>query len=168
MKLTNMIRDAFIRAAMDDVPRVDYSEQIRTIALADIADQLPKKVRAVWDDTSLRHWVKTQWRIYGGVSMSVPCVDSDKTMLRGEARLEIEKLKKADDKQHDQRRELERKLKGCAYSVTTRKALVVLLPEFEKYLPADEPAALRTLPVVVNVVADFVKAGWPKGETTQA
>jgi hypothetical protein len=168
MKLTNTIRYAFIRAAMNDVPSVDYAEQIRAIALADIADQLPKKVRAVWDDTSLRHWVKTDWRNYGGVSMSVPCGDLEKPLLRVEAGLKINALKKAADTQHNQRQELERKLKGCAYSVTTRKALVALLPEFEKYLPADEPAALRTLPVVANVVADFVKAGWPKGGKNEA
>jgi hypothetical protein len=35
------------------------------------------------------------------------------------------------------------------------------LPEFEKYLPEDEAQAVRALPVVTNVVADFVKAGWP-------
>ena len=59
-------------------------------------------------------------------------------------------------------RSLREKLHGCAYAVTTRKALVDLLPEFEKYLPADDASVCRTLPVVQNVVSDFVKAGWPK------
>lgn len=30
-------------------------------------------------------------------------------------------------------------------------------------VPADEPKALRSLPALANVAADFVKAGWPKG-----
>ena len=51
-----------------------------------------------------------------------------------------------------------------ALGASTRKGLADALPEFEKYLPADEPAAVRSLPVVANVVADFVKAGWPKGK----
>lgn len=45
---------------------------------------------------------------------------------------------------------------------TTRKQAAEVLPEFEKYLPEDEPKALRTLPALANVAADFVKAGWPK------
>lgn len=168
MKLTNTIRDAFIRAAMNDVPSVDYDEQIRAIAMADIVDQLPPKVRAIWNDASLRHWIKTDWNSYGGVSLTHPSFDRLETTLRDEARQKVDELKAAADDQARQRNELKRKLKGCAYSVTTRKALVALLPEFEKYLPADEPAALRTLPVVANVVADFVKAGWPKGGKNEA
>jgi len=35
------------------------------------------------------------------------------------------------------------------------------IQEFENYLPEDEAKAARSLPVVTNVVADFVKAGWP-------
>ena len=60
--------------------------------------------------------------------------------------------------------ELETKLMAAANSCTTRKALVELLPEFEKYLPADQAAACKTLPAVANIMADFVKAGWPKDE----
>jgi hypothetical protein len=48
--------------------------------------------------------------------------------------------------------------------VSTRKALVDLLPEFEKYLPADEAKAIASLPAVANVLSDFVKAGWPKNQ----
>ena len=44
----------------------------------------------------------------------------------------------------------------------TRAALAAALPEFEKYLPADEPKALRSLPSMANVASEFVKAGWPK------
>jgi len=47
------------------------------------------------------------------------------------------------------------------YACTTTKQLRELLPEFDRYLPAEEEKTLRTLPVVQNIVADFVKAGWP-------
>jgi hypothetical protein len=53
-------------------------------------------------------------------------------------------------------------LKSVAYACTTRKQLEEALPEFSNYLPEEEAKAARDLPVVVNVVADFVKAGWPK------
>lgn len=35
MKLTNTIRDAFVRSVMKDVPTVDYKEQAREIMVAD-------------------------------------------------------------------------------------------------------------------------------------
>lgn len=66
--------------------------------------------------------------------------------------------------QETHRSDLERKLKAVAYSMTTRKALADALPEFAKYLPPDEPTATRMLPVVANVAAEFMKAGWPKGK----
>jgi hypothetical protein len=66
--------------------------------------------------------------------------------------------------QVEKRKELRSKLQATADAVTTRKALIDLLPEFEKYLPADEAKAVATLPAVANVLSDFVKAGWPKNQ----
>ena len=43
-----------------------------------------------------------------------------------------------------------------------RAAFVAKLPEFAHYLPAEDAPAGRSLPVVANLVTDFVKAGWPK------
>ena len=174
MKLTNMIRDAFIRAAMDDVPRVDYSEQIRAATLAAVLEITPEPVKVVWNDPKLRQYLDVRHvHLAGNVGVAIPwdCYARNehvRAAIKPEARENLDKLDAALKAQETHRNELERKLKGCAYSVTTRKALVALLPEFEKYLPADEPAALRTLPVVANVVADFVKAGWPKGGKNEA
>ena len=128
MKLTNTIRDAFIRAAMNDVPSVDYTEQIRAIVMADIVDQLPPKVRTIWNDTSLRDWIKTDWNQYVGVSITHPSADRSAKTLSEDVRQKVADLKSASDEQARHRNELERKLRGCAYSVTTRKALVALLP----------------------------------------
>lgn len=85
--------------------------------------------------------------------------------LPGEVKAVVEELEKQNDEQHDSRNNLETKLQAVAESCTTRKALLNALPEFEKYLPADDAAACRSLPVVANVVSDFMKAGWPKGVT---
>ena len=84
MKLTNYIRDAFINSTMNDVPKVDYSEQVQT-----------------------------------------PITEA-----------------------------------------VLSEALAEALPQFAKYLPAEpvKGAAPRSVPVVIDVVEDFVKAGWPKGQ----
>lgn len=172
MRLTNTIRDAFVRAAMQDVPEVDYSESIRKAAVAAAVKALPPAVRKVYDDEKTRPYLETTYLRYGMTSVSVPGRDA----RWNEDDSQLPRITKADDaalnalagsakEQESTRNELERKLRSAAYAVTTRAALVEMLPEFEKYLPADEAAANRTLPVIANIVADFTKAGWPKGKT---
>jgi hypothetical protein len=58
--------------------------------------------------------------------------------------------------------DLQNKLESVAKSCNTRKQLAELLPEFEKYLPADTPAASRSVPAIANLVTEFTKAGWPE------
>lgn len=162
MKLTNTLRDAFIRAAMDDVPSVDYQEKIRVAAQADAVAQLPPKVRTLHADKSLSHYISTENMHFFGTWVNVPCSDrhfklSDKALHQCRA------WEKDGNGQAELRRELKTKLHAVAYACTTRKQLHDMLPEFEKYMPADEVAANRSLPVLANVVSDFVKAGWPKG-----
>lgn len=169
MKLTNTLRDAFIRAAMQDVPTVDYTEQARSLLMADSLAQLPPKVRAIAKDKDLSHFVESGGHHVCGLGYI--------TVFRGrgsdfkpspEVDAKLDALKAAAAAQGQTTKDLRTKIKAVAYSVTTRKALADLLPEFAKYLPADEQAALRTVPVVTNVVTDFVKAGWPKGAKPSA
>ncbi len=164
MRLTNTLRDAFVRAAMDDVPAaVDYTEAIRKAAVDDAVSQLPASVQAIWHN-SKSQYLKTTTLHHGGTSIVVPASSNYnidfKLTLAGQA--VVDKLVTDQRESKKARGALSEKLRAVAYSVTTRKALVDALPEFEKYLPADEAKAIRTLPVVANVVADFMKAGWPK------
>jgi len=166
MRLTYTIRDAFIRAAMHDVPQeIDHSEEIRKLATEDLVAKLHPKIKAVYDDLEIRDWLKTDFNTYGGVSISYP--SREQTWSRMAPKLstgvqsKIDALEKKSKESKKVRDELEYKLRNVAYGVTTRKQLADALPEFEKYLPEDEAKAVRSLPVVTNVVADFVKAGWP-------
>lgn len=169
MKLTKAIREAFIRSVMNDVPTVDYDEQASKLVqdaldtfwvgnIGSLADRekmiqhecisriyyyLPHPLRGTHHyGPSNYRWVEKQPALYEKV-----CA-----------------IAKASQAQIHKRQELQEKIEGVANSVTTRKALAAALPEFEKYLPEDAPAAVRSLPVVQNVVADFVKAGWPKAK----
>lgn len=162
MKLTNTIRDAFVRSAMDDVPSEDFTEQARSLITADAVAALPPKVRAIWNDKTLRHLVATFYcHQHREFTAQVPGCNELK--LSPETMTALDALGGKHVAQITSRRALKDKLRSVAYSVNTRKALVDALPEFEKYLPKDEAAACRTLPVVANVVSEFVKAGWPKG-----
>lgn len=162
MRLTNQIRDAFISGVMRDVPSVDYSEQIRKLLCEDIEAQLPPAVLAIYKDKALCGYVNKSWSSFDtGVSVTYPWSDNITPSITAPTREKVAELGRLSKLQSAARNDLQRKLKNVAYSVTTRKALVQALPEFEKYLPEDEAKAVRTLPVVQNVVADFVKAGWP-------
>lgn len=171
MKLTNTIRDAFVRAAMQDVPEVDYSEDIRKLATQAALRALPPAARKLYEDEKTRQLLQTRFLRYGSVSVSVPGRDpkwneegQGLPVLSAADDAALEALAKKQQEQESTREALSKKLRSAAYAVSTRKALADMLPEFEKYLPADDVAANRSLPVVANIVADFTKAGWPKGK----
>jgi hypothetical protein len=159
MRLTNTIRKAFVRAAMQDVPQIEYDDVIRSFAKKAAIEAMPPEVKKAYKKypdwfADSRHYFND----FGSIYVPIP----DGKSINDEAKLQIQALKHEMQKQTEQRRELERKLASAAMSCTTRKALAELLPEFAKYLPVDEPSAIRTLPAVANIVADFTNAGWPK------
>lgn len=169
MKLTNTIRDAFISAAMSDVPRTDYDEEARKIAGAALDAAFKKAFPGVKIDRLTAG--ETGWLDKCGVNMPgdlgslYTWTPSYRVLERdAETWAKLIELSQKAREQNDIRTSLTSKLKSVAYACTTRKALADALPEFEKYLPADQAAACRTLPAVANVVADFTKAGWPKGK----
>jgi uncharacterized protein (DUF2267 family) len=164
MRLTTTLRDAFVRAAMSDVPQIDYQAMTIKATLADAVAQLPPKVRAIYQDAELSRFVAREDSYNGNAYVRVPCGTSN-FYLSEKAAVEVAKFKAADEAQKAIASALRQKIRACALACSTRKALLEMLPEFEKYLPTDEAAACRTLPVVANVVSDFVKAGWPKGAT---
>lgn len=171
MKLTKFIREAFVSAAMNDVPTVDYTEQIRKEVMRASLAALPNHVRSVWMDEATRPYIKTIYRHYVGQSIAVPGIEGnrwgglpDLPALLAVDELLIDNLVAQHKAQDEQIKALKAKLEATAASCTTRKQLADLLPEFEKYLPADAPAACKTLPAVANIMSEFTKAGWPKGK----
>lgn len=169
MRLTKHIREAFIRAAMNDVPEIDYEGQAQAIAEKAVTAAMPASVRKLLKDKDAEQWISQYWicmpRRFSNFTGYIPRgYNNDLGRLCPEAWTKINELHDLNEKQLEARATLRCKLEACAESVTTRKALAELLPEFEKYLPADERSAIKTLPAVANVVADFAAAGWPKGK----
>lgn len=160
MRLTNTIRDAFIRAVMQNVPSIDYDAQVTKLVQDDIRMQLPAKIREIADDADLRHYLnrETIYTASGLSNVTVYCNGTAK--LSDAAKAEMAALTLKLRAQSSTRDNLKSRLRACAYGVSTRKALAEMLPEFERYLPAGEPAAMRSLPVVANVVNEFKAAGW--------
>ena len=157
MKLTNNLRSAFVRAAMKDVPSVDYTEKAR-----ELVNKLNKEylIKAKIDKADIMRLTSSYFSVAGQTFYLRGVIDIEYSEVKNH--LEINKLNALYDAQRITHRELQRKLEGAIAGCTTRKQAVEALPEFEKYLPEDTVAAMRSLPAIANVVTDFVKAGWPK------
>ena len=153
---------------MHDVPKIDYQEQAHKMAREAIRAQFKKDFPTMDYDAA----GETGW--FESSSISMPHhVDNFYTkvsrgynMLREDEKLwaKLEALSNKKQEQDKNIRVLEARLKGVAYACTTRKQLAEALPEFTSYLPDEEAKAARDLPVVANVLSDFVKAGWPKNQ----
>lgn len=159
MRLTKNMRTAFVRAVMDDVPQVDYDEQIRKAAKDGALALMPPDVLKAYKKHP--EFFDTVGRHIGNVGYYYLPIPGGMELQQVTFK-EITRLYDLKAAQNRSMNELKQKIEAAANACTTLKGLKDLLPEFVKYMPADEPAACRTLPVVQNVVADFVKAGWPK------
>lgn len=162
MKLTNYIRDAFVKAAMADVPKTDYNEQAEKIA----RDQLSEMLKAAFPGVKMSS-KNTSWFLSGSIAMpgdlaTIHGIRPDYECLRlTPSWAKMVELNRLHVEQRVKRNALSSQLRGAAYACNTTKQLRELLPEFDKYLPAEEEKTCRTLPAVANIVADFTKAGWP-------
>lgn len=168
MRLTNYIRDAFVTAAMQDVPKIDYEEQIRKAYTEAHIDAMPPEVAKVYKKHG--EWFNHSYKHVQGVNstFTVPKPQHVEVMLDPKRVAAINLMAEKAKTQRTTRNELADRLKGIAYGATTRKALLEALPEFEKYLPEDTPKASRSVPAIANLVSDFTKAGWPASNKVKA
>lgn len=162
MRLTKTLRQSFVRAAMNDVPEIKYDDEIRKVAKQEAEAMMPPEVAKVYKKNP--EWFESVARYVSGFGyVYLPCPSNMK--MSDSFYEKVKALVESRNTQQNSRNALETKLAAAAESVTTRKALAELLPEFAKYLPADEATTCRSLPAVANLVADFAKAGWPKEQT---
>lgn len=176
MKLTQQIRDAFIRGVMADVPQVDYSGQAKEIFLQAFVDQLPKEIRALYDNPKLKAYVNVCYQYEAPIPTEYhfarcsgfPCRLGELAVEVAKARIAVmEKILPLSEKEKEQsrvREDLVRTLTAVAMSCTTTKALANTLPEFAKYLPSEFEKAKHTLVVIQDVSKKFKEAGWPAGK----
>lgn len=165
MRLTNFLRDSFVRAAMADVPKVNYEDQAQGIARAFMKAEFSRIFPKIDMNGEALSWLnKTSVDMPGSIG-NVHCVSPEWGYLKGKPVWEeLQKLAALNSEQNAKHRDLRDRLNSVAYACTTRKQLLEALPEFEAYLPAEEAKAAKNLPALANVLSDFVKAGWPKNQ----
>lgn len=162
MRLNNLTRNAFVKAAIDDVPQVNYSEQIESLLLKDAVDQLPPKIRAIWKDRELQHFVTT-FNYWHGMGVGNVALPGEKYEASDAVKDQIRHLLELKKQQDEKISGLRQMLRSVAYGAQTCKQLIEQLPEFERYLPEREVTA-RDVPVIANLVAAFASAGWKPAE----
>jgi hypothetical protein len=152
------MRDAFINAVLLDVPKIDYASKIAKTILDDAIKQFPPSVAKAYKEfpeyfENKGIYQEGYGRIYGPFGNK---------KLTEEGAAEVTRLNALNTEQYKLHANLSDKLHSVAYAASTRKALVEVLPEFVKYMPEVEAPLSRQVPVLANLVADFVQAGWPK------
>ena len=166
MRLTQTIKEAFVRAAMDDVPKVDYDEQAKKVANEALDRLMPPALkRALQTEPVIAGWLDRHYaHLPGGLgSCFLTCPSETVDRIRKDPLVwdQITVLGGKAAEQFKARSKLEAKLRAATGACTTRKQLETALPEFVKYLPTEETATVN-LPAIANLVTDFMAAGWPK------
>jgi hypothetical protein len=171
MKLTKIDREAFVKAVMQDVPRIDYQEQIRALVQNDAISQLPEPVRKIAKTKHLTEFLEAHYfylngsRCVGGISVRGP---QGSYKPSEETQQEAIRLHDLYEAQRDKRNQLEQQLEAAIGACTTLKVAKERLPEFEKYLPQDRDGTGNiNLPTTTHLVDALSAAGWQKAVTAE-
>ena len=174
MKLTNYDRDAFVASAMEDVPKVDYSETAKKLWTATVKASLP--VDLLNTITKYPEWFNSNYVSLPGCMQNFQSkyrgdgVDADKWQKDfPELKVVISEMADKLKEQQLSHQKLREQLRGAILLCNTLKQADEALPEFKKYLPEDRDGdkKCRQTPVIANLVADLINAGWPKDQSTQ-
>lgn len=164
MRLNKHHKDAFVEAVLQDLPSTDYDEIAQKLVREAVIEKMPAKVRAVYDDKEVRHWLRNEWIGLPGSLQNFYCVsDSNSGSPPEELKERLQNLNETKREQIRTQDAFRQKIRAAIDSCQTRKQALELMPEFEKYLPKDTTkTGVSNLPVINNLVAELVKAGWPK------
>ena len=163
MRLSSYHREAFVRSVMNDVPQIDYAEQIRAVLIEDAVNSLPPLIQKAWRDPILKEYI-CDFYSYGHGRPSANLPGLQRHFVQTEAnKKKLDDLVSLKAQQERQRSDLEAKVTAAINACSTRKQAVERMPEFEKYLPpAIGDTQSKYLPAIANLVSDLAAAGWPK------
>lgn len=153
MRLTNYIRDSFIRNVKNQLPEKKWPHinEVQKLVL----EKMDPVIRAVYDNENLRPALQTSsYYKYDGY-------DGRGQVIIGNVKLD-DVLKPWHD-HYTKVNETIGKIRAAAYSATTLKQLREVLPDLVEYMP-DETGkpATKGVPMVVSVKEDLKELGFPK------
>jgi hypothetical protein len=174
MRLTKSNREAFAIGVLADVPDAKFDDRIQELVKAEILANMPDALRKLTADPEALPYLRQEAISFGwgsGVTSfrffsttgHTGSLDSVCRLLSPEGAKKVKALWVGFEAEKAAHEELRSKLTGAIASVSTVKRALELFPEFAKYLPVEAPKG-SLLPMVVNLVPDLVKAGWPKDQ----
>jgi len=167
IRLTKAMREDILRKIMNDLPQVDYMNQVTDMCRKDVQQQLPMEIKNIIGTRHEIHLSEGQTRIIlpNHYSTLRICV---RGALYG-ADVTEETRKAANDLviKHNAQREtynkLEQEVETTLAAYTTVAKLREACPQFDKYLP-NEAAINHPMTVTTSPIPALQAAGWPKGK----
>ena len=160
MRLTNQLKEAIVRAIMQDVPKPDCSKRHETVQAALVKAMSPA-CRKVYK--SLFNPKKVFRTTFAGTLYNGTAYDTREVIVGDAPSGLLSELLKPYDAEDAKYAQAKRNLQQAVMACTTTKQFKAAFPEFEKYAPTENQPT-KNLPAMANVVADLSKLGWPKGE----
>lgn len=183
MNLTKQIKEEIIAEVIADVPRTVsdpefFQKRVTAIIEANIEEQAPPEVVAMWKDKKLRKHLNL---VAGSVAYMVDrpngvnvcdltCLPTYRTCntsrplccseMLPKYNRQLQALFNEAQAENDAIKEAAKRLTAALAGIRTSANLIASFPELEKYLPKE--VAKPTLPALTNVVADLTRLGWPK------
>ena len=171
MKLTKYDREAFVRAALNDIPTADYGAQAQAIMARYERALLHPEVIAAIDNPHVQAFIRPRHELWLPSTIQNPRTYDTYILanLPEAVRAELDACVEAHRAARNAREAVRGKLQAAIAACTTLKQAQTRLPEFSKYLPADrDTTGASNLPVVANLVADLAALGWPKTQAGHA
>lgn len=168
MRLIKDDKAAFVRAVIDDIPTINYDDQVRSKMKAFGLSTLPPDLKDVAVKYPGYFETRCLYTPNGCPNVNVIChidlpnYSSSWKEKYPEIWAELKEIGKLNEAQNDARKAMGEKLRAIIDGCSTLKVAKERLPEFEKYLPADRDGHGTTNLPVANVVADLMNLGWPK------
>lgn len=165
IRITKEIREQFVQGVLKDTPdkSTELINAIKDAMNAQIKKEIPKPVYEFWkagygsylqtcaEYSDPNNWRERVWYPYNSGGR-----------ISFEKNPGVIKARKAFEQYQESRKQLAVQLQGLIAGFTTVKAAREGLPEFAKYLPAeDSKPAYAVAVVAANVVSELNKAGWP-------
>lgn len=153
MKLTNYLRNAFVKAVANDLP--DVKAPCMDDVQAALYKAMSPKVKAVYTNPETRRALKTQyyapkdsgWNERGSVFVGDASLDDVLTEYHAACNARDNAISK---------------VKILAASCSTLKQLQDAAPDLVKYMPSEKTGATPLPPAVVGVLDSLKAAGFPK------
>jgi hypothetical protein len=174
MRLTVELRAQIVKDIMADMPALspsllkDYRDTMDKRAREIAVDDLPEKVKAIYNDPTLRPYINTEYVSVCCVGYNLPTLargyDSTRALMKAiETDPAFDAAHKAYDKLRDDTQRIRSQLALNVAIPRTVKAFVEMFPDLAKYAPEEPTPATANLPATTALMDSLKAAGLKVG-----